>query len=239
MASVSEVGHGKNAANLASGIQILEEMGNLYNPTNPNILLPNLNTIKTELNNVITILNTKKPIYKNAVANREILIAPLSKKTTKSLNFFKSLNVSATDKENVANQVKKIRGDKSPKKINPETTESDAISTSQMSYDNRIANLDTYINQLSSHPQYVPNETEIQVATLQAYHQELATASSQVNAAGNALLTARKNRNEVLYTNENNVIKLMQEVKAYLKSLGDAGTPYYKAFVKLKFKDSK
>lgn len=239
MASVSEVGHGKNAANLASGIQILEEMGNLYNPTNPNILLPNLNTIKAELNNVITVLNTKKPIYKNAVANREILIAPLSKKTTKSLNFFKSLNVSATDKENVANQVKKIRGDKSPKKINPETTESDAISTSQMSYDNRIANLDTYINQLSSHPQYVPNETEIQVATLQAYHQELATASSQVNAAGNALLTARKNRNEVLYTNENNVIKLMQEVKAYLKSLGDAGTPYYKAFVKLKFKDLK
>lgn len=239
MASVSEVGHGKNAANLASGIQILEEMGNLYNPTNPNILLPNLNTIKAELNNVITVLNTKKPIYKNAVANREILIAPLSKKTTKSLNFFKSLNVSATDKENIASQVKKIRGDKSPKKINPETTESDAISTSQMSYDNRIANLDTYINQLSSHPQYVPNETEIQVATLQAYHQELATASSQVNAAGNALLTARKNRNEVLYTNENNVIKLMQEVKAYLKSLGDAGTPYYKAFVKLKFKDSK
>ena len=239
MASVSEVGHGKNAANLASGIQILEEMGNLYNPTNPNIFLPNLNTIKAELNNVITVLNTKKPIYKNAVANREILIAPLSKKTTKSLNFFKSLNVSATDKENVANQVKKIRGDKSPKKINPETTESDAISTSQMSYDNRIANLDTYINQLSSHPQYVPNETEIQVETLQAYHQELATASSQVNAAGNALLTARKNRNEVLYTNENNVIKLMQEVKAYLKSLGDAGTPYYKAFVKLKFKDSK
>lgn len=239
MASVSEVGHGKNAANLASGIQILEEMGNLYNPTNPNILLPNLNTIKAELNNVITVLNTKKPIYKNAVAHREILIAPLSKITTKSLNFFKSLNVSVTDKENVANQVKKIRGDKSPKKINPETTESDAISTSQMSYDNRIANLDTYINQLSSHPQYVPNETEIQVATLQAYHQELATASSQVNAAGNALLTARKNRNEVLYTNENNVIKLMQEVKAYLKSLGDAGTPYYKAFVKLKFKDSK
>ena len=239
MASVSEVGHGKNAANLASGIQILEEMGNLYNPTNPNIFLPNLNTIKAELNNVITVLNTKKPIYKNAVANREILIAPLSKKTTKSLNFFKSLNVSVTDKENVANQVKKIRGDKSPKKIKQKTTKSDAFSTSQMSNDNRIANLDTYINQLSSHPQYVPNETEIQVATLQAYHQELATASSQVNAAGNALLTARKNRNEVLYTNENNVIKLMQEVKAYLKSLGDAGTPYYKAFVKLKFKDSK
>ena len=147
--------------------------------------------------------------------------------------------MSATDKENVASQVKKIRDDKSLKKVNPETTEGDAISNSQMSYDNRIANLDTYINQLSSHPEYVPNESEIQITSLQAYHQELATASSQVNVAGNALLTARKNRNEVLYTNQNNVIKLMQEVKAYLKSLGDAGTPYYKAFVKLKFKDSK
>ena len=239
MASVSELGHNKNVANLTSGIQILEEMGTLYNPTNANIFLSNLNPIKTELNGTIAVLNEKKPIYKNAVAHREIIIAPLSKKTTKSLNYFKSLSVSATDKENVANQVKKIRGDKSPKKVNPETTESNAISTSQMSYDSRIANLDTYINQLASHPEYVPNETEIQIPSLQAYHQELATASSQVNAAGNALLTARKNRNEVLYTNENNVIKLMQEVKAYLKSLGDAGTPYYKAFVKLKFKDSK
>ena len=239
MASVSEVGHGKNAANLASGIQILEEMGNLYNPTNPNIFLPNLNTIKAELNNVITVLNTKKPIYKNAVANREILIAPLSKKTTKSLNFFKSLNVSATDKENVASQVKKIRGDKSPKKINPETTESDAISTSQMSYDNRIANLDTYINQLSSHPQYVPNETEIQVPTLQAYHTELTTLSSLVNSAGNALITARKDRNQILYFDEHNIIQLIKDIKNYVKSLGDVALPYYKALVKLKFTDIK
>ena len=133
------------------------------------------------------------------------------------------------------NQVKKIRGDKSPKKVNPETTESNAISTSQMSYDSRIANLDTYINQLASHPEYVPNETEIQIPSLQAYHQELVTSSSLVNAAGNALITARTNRNNVLYYNPNNVIKLMQEVKAYLKSLGDTGLPYYKAFVKLKF----
>lgn len=239
MASSSEVGHNKNVANLASGIQILEEMGTLYNPSNSNILLSNLNPIKTALNGTITLLNEKKPIYKNAVAHREILISTLSKKTTKSLNFFKSLNVSTTDKENIASQVKKIRGDKRPKKVNPETTETEAISTSQMSYDSRIANLDTYINQLSSHAEYIPNETEIQISSLQIYHQELSTSSSLVNSAGNSLITARKDRNNVLYFNENNIIKLMQEVKAYLKSLGDAGLPYYKAFVKLKFKDIK
>ncbi|CAM3768002.1 hypothetical protein FLBR109950_00245 [Flavobacterium branchiophilum] len=237
MASVSELGHNKNVANLAAGILILEEMGSLYNPSNSAILLSNLNPIKTELNGTIAVLNEKKPIYKNAVALREMSIVSLSKKTTKSLNYFKSLSVSSTDKENVTNQVKKIRGDKNPKKINPETTETHAISTAQMSYDSRIANLDTYINQLASHPEYVPNETEIQIASLQAYHQELVTASSLVNAAGNALITARTSRNNVLYYNQNNVFKLMQEVKAYLKSLGEAGLPYYKAFVKLKFRN--
>ena len=47
MASTSELGHNKNVANLTSGIQILEEMGTLYNPTNANIFLSNLNPIKT------------------------------------------------------------------------------------------------------------------------------------------------------------------------------------------------
>lgn len=237
MASSSEVGHNKNVANLASGIQILEEMGALYNPTNSNILLSNLNPIKATLNSTITILNEKKPIYKNAVASREVLIAPLSKRTTKSLNFFKSLNVSSTDKENVASQVKKIRGDKRPKAVNPDTTENEMISISQMSYDSRIANFDAYINQLSSHPAYAPNETEIQISSLQSFHQELVASSSLVNSAGNALITARKNRNDILYYNESNVIRLVQEIKAYLKSLGENGLPYYKAFVKLKFRD--
>lgn len=239
MASSSEVGHNKNVANLASGIQILQEMGTLYNPTNSNIFLSNLNPIKTTLNSTITILNEKKPIYKNAVVNREILISQLSKRITKSLNFFKSLNVSTTDKENVASQVKKIRGDKASKKINPDTSESESISTSQMSYDSRIANLDTFINQISSHLEYAPNETDIQIPSLQSYHRDLTSSSNLVNSAGNALITARIGRNDILYFNDDNVIKLMQEVKSYLKSLGDEGLPYYKAFVKLKFKDIK
>ena len=239
MASTSETGHNKNVANLASGIQILEEMGTLYNPTNTNILLSNLNPIKTELNGTIAVLNEKKPIYKNAVAHREIIIAPLGKRSTKLLNFFKSLNVSTTDKENVDSQVKKIRGDKTPKKVNPETSESSAISTSQMSYDSRIANLDTYTTQLASHPEYAPNETEIQISSLQALHTNLVTLSQTVNSAGNTLITARANRNNILYNNEVNVIQLIKDVKAYLKSLGDAGKPYYNAIVKLQFKEAK
>jgi hypothetical protein len=202
MASNSETGHNKNVANFSSAYQILEEMDTLYNPSNAKIKLINLDPIRTSLQNVITELNNKKPIYKNAVSAREFAIAPLGKLMTKSSNFAKSLDISSTDKENIANQAKKIRGDQKPKSVNPETTETDGISTSQMSYDSRIANLDTYATQLASHPEYAPNETEIQIASLQALHLNLVTLSQAVNSAGNALITARANRNNILYNNE-------------------------------------
>ena len=67
MASSSETGHNKNVANFSTGYQILEEMGALYNPSNAKIQLVNLDPIRTSLQTVITELNNKKPIYKNAV----------------------------------------------------------------------------------------------------------------------------------------------------------------------------
>ena len=183
MASTSETEHSKNVANFGTAIQVLQEMGSLYNPTNPNLIIANLNPIKTDLGGTITFLNNKKPVYKNAVANREILIAQLPSRLTMSLNFAKSINISQTDKENLASQVKKMRGDKKAKVVNPDTAEGDSISTSQMSYDSRIANFDTYIGQLSSLAEYVPNETVIQVADLQNYHTKLTNSSTLVNSA--------------------------------------------------------
>ena len=236
MASTSEVGHVKNVANLGTGIQILQEMGAMYNPSNTNIQLDNLIAIKIAIDSAIINLNSKIPSYKNAVANREVAIEKLGRTSTKILNFSKSLNITATDKENIMNHVKKVRGDNKAKAINPETSETTGISTSQMSYDSRIANLATLINLVASHPEYQPNESDISVGNLQTFQQELSTLSSFVNAAGNELITARLNRNKILYLTDNNIIKLMTETKAYLKSLGQEAQPYHKAFIKLKFR---
>ena len=164
MASSSEVGHNKNVANFSTAYQILEEMGTLYNPSNTNILLPNLAPKKTDLAATINVLNKQNPIYKNAVADREDEIAPMSKLTTRSLNFSNSTAISEKDKENLQSQAKKIRGDKKLKAENPETAESDAISTSQMSYDSRIANFSTFISQQASHPEYIPNQNDLKLA---------------------------------------------------------------------------
>lgn len=237
MASTSEVGHVKNVANLGTGIQILQEMGAMYNPSNTNIQLTNLISFKVAIEGTISQINSKIPSYRNAVANREVAIEKLGKTSTKVLNFSKSLNITATDKENILSQVKKIRGHAKIKAVNPETSEASGISTSQMSYDSRIANLSLLINFVASHPEYQPNENEIKIASLQTYQQELSTLSSFVNAAGNELITARLNRNNAMYLTDNNILKSMNETKAYLRSLGQEAKPYYKAFVKLKFRD--
>lgn len=237
MASTSEVGHVKNVANLGTGIQILQEMGAMYNPSNTNIQLTNLISFKAAIEDTISQINSKIPSYRNAVANREVAIEKLGRTSTKVLNFSKSLNITATDKENILSQVKKIRGHAKIKVVNPENSEASGISTSQMSYDSRIANLSLLINFVASHPEYQPNENEIKIANLQTYQQELSTLSSLVNSAGNELITARLNRNNAMYLTENNILKSMNETKAYLRSLGQEAKPYYKAFVKLKFRD--
>jgi hypothetical protein len=235
--SSSEKGHKKNVANFNSLSQILQEMGELYNPSNQNIQLVILEPIKKELATTMKNLNKKKAVYTNAVANRENTIAPLSKKTTRILNSFKSLTVSLTDKENMASMVKKIRGDKKPLKINPDNAETKTISTSQQSYDSRIANFDTLIELVSSHTVYKPNEEELKIENLQSYHQALSDLNDLVNTAGNTIITIRKQRDDKLYKGEKNVINLSKDIKSYLKSLGEAGQPYYKAAVRLKFSE--
>ena len=245
MASKSETGHNKNVANFGTAYQILEEMGTLYNPSNQNIILSKLLPIRTELKAVTKGLNDKLPVYKNNVAAREIAIEPLKKLMTRVINNVKSLDISEANKENIINLAIKIRGYKTtkPPKLDTDakTTESedDSISTSQMSYDYRIANLDTLIAPLASTTKYAPNDTDLKIVTLKALHASLETASTAVNASSAAIITAKKSRNKILYLNKINVIQLMKEIKSYLLGIGDEAKPYYKAIVKLKFTDLK
>jgi hypothetical protein len=237
MASTSEVGNNKNVANFTTLAQILEEMGALYNPSNTNITLVKFQPIKITLSSAMGSINEKKPTYTNAVADRELKMNDQIKRTSRVLNAFKSLNVGEKDKQNAAALVKKIRGDNKPKKVNPATADAATISSSQASFDNRIANLDILIAFISSHPEYNPNEEDITIAELISYNEELKMLTQTVNAAGHSLITARKQRNDILYHGPNNIIDMVREVKAYLKSLGDAGKPYYKAVVRLQFKE--
>ena len=237
MASTSEVGHNKNVANFGYTCQLLTEMGTLYNPSNPSIKLPALTTVNTAIGLSMDNISAKIPIYKNLVAERETVIAPLPSLVTRIYNYSKSTNITKNDEQHIFSIVKKMRGGSGKKKVtDPTVTATKSISTSQRSIDNMVGDLRLLIDQVSSFSEYLPNEDDLQIVSLEGYYDQLKSLNSQVNTAIDTMITARKDRDDLLYNNENNVIQLVNEIKAYLKSLGANARPYYKAVVALKFK---
>lgn len=111
MSSKSEVGHSKNVANFKAAYTILEEMGSLYNPTNTQILLTNLEPLRTTLTGQIDQLDASLAEYRADVADRKNAIALMDKKATKINQYFHSLDVPENEKQNIAAQIKLIRGD--------------------------------------------------------------------------------------------------------------------------------
>lgn len=233
----SEVGHNKNVANFKSLYQILQEMGTMYNPSNPLIALAVLEPIKTVLDGVVVTFNTKNPIYKNTVALRETSMKPLSKLTTRIVNSFRASGASASDIDNADSMARVVRGMRKIKKINPETQSTEGISTSRMSYDSRTANFDAMISFLEMHPLYAPNEPELQIAALKQFNLLQKQQNADVNQTTNELLTARVSRDGALYNETNGAVSLAPIIKNYLKSLGEPGKPYYKVAVRLKFRN--
>lgn len=237
MASKSEVGHKKNVANFSAACTILEEMGPMYNPTNTLILLDNLDPIKDVLATAMENLDTKMATFRAISADKENTLEQMDKKATKVLQYFKSLNVPQNEVDNIAAQVKKIRGDRKKPPTNPEEGNDDSVSTSQQSLDSKIANFNTLIAQLEAFPEYAPNETEIQIVTLKNYIESLSALRGNLRTASDQLITARAGRNNPLYYNDPNVMELMRFVKNYVKSLGQPAHPYYEALVDLKFRN--
>lgn len=231
----SEVGHNKNVANFKSLFQILEEMGTLYNPSNPAITLANLEPIKQALDDAIATFNQKNPLYKNAVAQRETHMASLSKLTTRIVSSFRASGASPSDIQNAESLARLIRGVSRKSKAKPETASPETISTSRMSYDSRTANFDAMINYLETHPYYTPNEDALSIASLKAINLQQKQENAMVNQTANELLTARSLRNTTLYNSSTGAVQYAPIIKNYLKSLGDAGKPYYKSAVRLKF----
>lgn len=237
--SRSEVGHSKNVANFTALIQLLGEMGPLYNPTNPEIKITNLEDLRDQLIAAIQNLSDKTPPFKLTVANRENAFSPLSKLSTRVKNSFNSLRLSKADKDNVLALVKKIRGDQPATKAKDlEKEENDTISNAQLSYTSKAGNLQSLISLLSAYPTYAPNETDLKVSSLSSLYTQLKTFNNEAADKTFALITARKQRNDLLYFDPICLILLVNPIKDYIKSVEGANT-YYKQAVRLKFTNIK
>ena len=239
MASTSEVGHAKNVANFQDLIEFVTGYGATYNPSKNRLKLPQLVALKATAETKLTDVISKNTAYNNKVNERMVAFSNLKSLSTRLVNALQTTDATTQTINDAKTFNRKMQGKKasaSQTPTDPNTPAPTTISTSQQSYDQLIQHFSGLKSVLEAEPTYTPNETELQVATLNAKIADLNTKNTAVATAYTNISNSRISRNETLYTNEDGIVKTASEVKKYVKSVFGASSPQYNQVSGIKFK---
>ena len=247
MKSHSEVGHAKNVANFADLIAYCTAYGTTYNPSKTALQLPSLNTLYTSAQTELTNVTTAKNTFDTVTGDRQLAFEPLKSLATKVFNFISVTDATEqtiADAKTINNKLQGRRagtptettpppplGEGTPPLGEPEG----AISVSRQSYDMLTENFSALIDLVSSVPSYTPNETDLSVASLATFRDNLQTANTNVTNAEVTYSNARISRNNTLYTKDTGLVDIAMDVKNYVKSIFGATSPQYKQVSGIKF----
>jgi len=241
MASTSETGHAKNIANFQDLISFCQGYGASYNPTKESLKIPQLQALYQLAQDKLNATKTQKTAFDTATNERRNSFANLKPLATKIINAFA---VSGADTLAIADAKtvnKKLQGTSSKKSITttdnlPPSGELKGASTSQQSYDRLIDHFANLIQVVEQNSNYTPNETELQIATLQTKLAELQTKNTNLINAYTGYSNAMIDRNQTLYNPLTGLVQTSKEVKQYVKSVFGANSPQYKQVSGLEFK---
>lgn len=235
---MSEVGHARNAANLGQMIAFVTAYGTDYDPTNAAITVAALNAKKTAADGSIDDVTTTMGPYKMVVNDRQETFEGIRKLTTRVFNAFAASGASSKDVDDARTFKRKLDGARAKTLIydpNTDEDESEGNSVSQQSYVQLVEHFDNFVQVLIDSGSYAPNETALQIATLQTYSGDLKAANSAVDNAIPPLSNARIARNQILYAETTGLVDVALTVKKYVKSLYGADSPQYKQISGLAF----
>ena len=238
MASTSEVGHAKNVANFQDLIEFVTGYGATYNPSKNSLKLPQLVALKATAETKLTDVISKNTLYNNKVNERMIAFGNLKSLSTRLVNALQTTDATDETIDDAKGFNRKLQGKKASTTQTPTDPNAPApstISTSQQSYDQLIQHFSGLKSVLEAEPTYTPNETELQVATLNAKIADLNTKNTAVATAYTNISNSRIARNETLYTSEDGIYETAGEVKKYVKSVFGAISPQYNQVSGIKF----
>ena len=241
MASTSETGHAKNIANFQDLISFCQGYGAAYNPTKESLKIPQLQALYQLAQDKLNATKIQKTAFDTATNERRNTFTNLKPLATKIINAFA---VSGADTLAIADAKtvnKKLQGTSSKKSITttdnlPTSGELKGASTSQQSYDRLIDHFANLIQVVEQNSNYTPNETELQVATLQTKLTELQAKNTNLINAYTGYSNAMIDRNQTLYNPLTGLVQTSKEVKQYVKSVFGANSPQYKQVSGLEFK---
>ena len=239
MASTSEVGHAKNVANFQDLIEFVTGYGATYNPSKNALKLPQLIALKASADATLADVITKNTNYNNKVNERITAFSGLKSLSTRLVNALQTTDATTETIGNAKTFNRKMQGKKassSQTPTDPNTPAPTTISTSQQSYDQLIQHLAGLASVLEAETSYTPNETDLQVATLQTKIADLTAKNTAVATAYASISNSRIARNETLYSSSTGLVETANEVKKYIKSVFGASSPQFAQVKGIQFK---
>ena len=239
MPSTSEVGHAKNVANFQDLIEFVTGYGATYNPSKNSLKLPQLIALKASADATLADVITKNTNYNNKVNERITAFSGLKSLSTRLVNALQTTDATTETIGNAKTFNRKMQGKKassSQTPTDPNTPAPTTISTSQQSYDQLIQHLAGLTSILEAETSYTPNETDLQVATLQTKIADLTTKNTAVATAYASISNSRIERNETLYSSSTGLVETANEVKKYIKSVFGASSPQFAQVKGIQFK---
>jgi hypothetical protein len=233
MSSTSEKGHPKNVANFETIITFCIGYGAAYNSSNPNLAIQNIQAKWEEAKLKLKAVKDTKEPFNSVTGARQLLFKPLKPTATKVINSLTAQEAPTTVIKDARTIIRKITG-KRAKELTTDT-EQNKISVSQQSYDRLVDSFEELIVLAKAEPTYNPNENEIKIAKLEAFHQQLSEINTKVKNSyvpySNALIA----RDQNLYTPETGLIDLALDIKNYIKSIFGASSPQYRQISSIEF----
>lgn len=247
MASTSETGHAKNVANFESLVSFCVGYGLTYNPSKVNLKVPGLQTQLASCKANIASVTSTSVAFNNAVNARIIAFFGLKKLSTRLVNALDATGATVQIVKDLKTVNAKVQGSKLTKADSGKTAKlvdpnapvvetPKTISSSQQSYSSLIEHMATIITILSTEPTYLPNETDLKVATLNTLLTNLKNTNTGVINAYTTVSNARVARDQSLYNTTNGLCETAKEVKMYIKSVFGATSPQYKQVSGIPFK---
>jgi len=236
--STTETGNIRNLNNFQAVITVCTGYGTTYNPSNSSLTIASLKTLYTDAQKAIEAVSIASAQYSSTVADREAAFDSINSLASKIANALKANGATPGAQQTTRSIVRRITGQNSNTKkttlaSGSEPTEK-TISTSQLSYDRKLDNLNQLIQTLKTEPNYKPNESTLKIDTLSKLATELATKNNNTITKANALSNARLVRNQKLYA-IGGIIPTVAAIKAYTKSIYGSNSPQYKQLSKIQF----
>ncbi|MBL7731800.1 MAG: hypothetical protein JNM88_11535 [Chitinophagaceae bacterium] len=242
MSSTSEKGHAKNVANFETLITCCTGYGADYQPSNALLEIGKITPQWQEAKNLLSNVDTYLTEHNAAVNARVKVFKPLKKLSTKLINSLASSKAAPETIEDAKGFKRKIDGVRAQKVIPAQPTPENpapvdnSISPNQQSIDQMIQHFGRLIKLLANEPKFKPNEEDLKIPAITALHTEMEKVNTLVKQTAVALSSSRIKRNTALYNLETGLVQTAADIKKYVKSVYEAGSPQYKQISKIQFR---